>query len=162
MPHDHDDSNFRMVTDALLDHIACPKENIHAVPVNLGQPADAASLYETELQKFFAGQAFPVWDLVLLGLGDDAHTASLFPHTSAVDESVRWFVDNWIEKFNAYRYTLTAPAINSAREIWFLVSGRAKRAAMTHVLAGDDCPQQYPSQLIKPTRWFVTSDAMES
>ncbi len=163
VPHDHDDSNFRMVARALLDHVSCPQENIHAVPVNLQQqPAEAARLYELELQKFFAGQALPVWDLVLLGMGDDAHTASLFPNTSALGESERWFVDNWVEKYNAYRYTLTAPAINSAREIWFLVSGQAKQAAMTHVLADDDCPQQYPSRLIKPTRWFVTSDAMES
>ena len=162
VPHDHEDSNYRMVSRAILDHVPTPAENIHAVPVNVGQPAEAALDYESELRTFFAGQALPAWDLVLLGMGDDAHTASLFPGTKALGESKRWFVENWVEKYDAHRYTLTAPAINSGREIWFLVSGQAKREALASVRSDRRCPQQYPSQLIEPTRWFVTRDAIES
>ena len=69
-------------------------------------------------------------NLVLLGMGDDAHTASLFPETQALDEKDRWFVENWVPKFDGYRYTLTAPAINSGSEIWFIVSGEAKKEAL--------------------------------
>ena len=93
-------------------------------------------------------------------MGDDAHTASLFPGTKALDQMDRWFVENWVEKFDAFRYTLTAPAINSAKRIWFLVSGPGKQAAMAQVLGERAQPQVYPSQLIRPTRWFVTRDAV--
>ena len=127
--------------------------------VNTADPAQAANAYESSLRDFFAGQPFPLWDLVLLGMGDDAHTASLFPETAAINQTDRWFVENWVEKFDAYRYTLTAPAINSGREIWFLVAGQAKRTALTQVLSAERQPQLYPAQLIKPTRWFVTADA---
>jgi 6-phosphogluconolactonase len=154
-----DDSNYRMVRRALLDHVAVPLANIHAVNVNIADPAQAARAYESSLRDFFTGQPFPMWDLALLGMGDDAHTASLFPHTPAIDETDRWFVENWVEKFAAYRYTLTAPAINSGREIWFLVAGQAKRTALTQVLSTERQPNLYPAQLIKPTRWFVTADA---
>ncbi len=159
VPPESDDSNYRMVCRALLDHVAVPPDNIHAVDVNTADPAQAASAYESSLRDFFAGQPFPLWDLVLLGMGDDAHTASLFPETAAINQTDRWFVENWVEKFDAYRYTLTAPAINSGREIWFLVAGQAKRTALTQVLSAERQPQLYPAQLIKPTRWFVTADA---
>ena len=92
-------------------------------------------------------------------MGDDAHTASLFPGTEALNEHRRWFVENWVEKFGSYRYTLTAAAINSAREKWFLVAGSAKQAALASVLSDVHEPDRYPSQLIDPTRWFVTADA---
>ena len=93
-------------------------------------------------------------------MGDDAHTASLFPDTKALDEKQRWFVENWVEKFSAFRYTLTAPAINSATQSWFLVAGEGKREAVSHVLSTVREPRMYPSQLIRPTRWFITQDAL--
>ena len=160
VPHDHDDSNFRMVQTALLSRVDAPVENIHGVPVDVKDPAAAAVQYENTLRTHFADQAFPAWDLALLGMGDDAHTASLFPGTQAIQENSRWFVENWVEKFDAFRYTLTAPAINSARESWFLVAGENKQVALANVLGSDRKPNQYPSQLISPTRWFVTADAM--
>ena len=159
VPHDHAESNYQMVREALLDPIAADPATVHPVPVAPDDPVQTALAYEQTLREDFATDVMPGWDLVLLGMGDDAHTASLFPGTSAIDQTGRWFVENWVEKFNAFRYTLTAPAINSARESWFLVAGSAKRAALQQVLGQTRDVHQYPAQLIHPTRWFVTADA---
>ncbi len=159
VPHDHVESNARMVREALLDRVAVPEANIHCVPVEPDDPASAARRYEQTLKEHFSGQPFPKWDLALLGMGDDAHTASLFPETEALDEKERWFVENWVEKFNAYRYTLTVPAINSAQQSWFLVAGEGKREAVAHVFSEEGKPRLYPSQSIRATCWFMTRDA---
>ncbi|TWT80694.1 6-phosphogluconolactonase [Planctomycetes bacterium CA13] len=159
VPSDSPDSNFKMVREAILDKRKVPQANIHNVPVNVDDPASAALAYERTLREHFSDQPMPAWDLVLLGMGDDAHTASLFPRTKAIDESSRWFVENWVEKFDAFRYTLTAPAINSGKEIWFLVAGDSKKTALANVFSENQRPNEYPSQLIRPTRWFVTQDA---
>jgi len=169
VPPDHVDSNFRMVKEALLDPASIDRSTVFPVPVCVDNPAIAALEYESTLKSQFSGEAcvetsdgqtFPAWDLVLLGLGDDAHTASLFPETTAVDVCDRWFVENWVEKFAAYRYTLTAPAINSGRQIWFLISGVGKRSAVAQVLGNERNVRLFPAQLIKPTRFFITSDAV--
>jgi 6-phosphogluconolactonase len=169
VPHDHPESNFRMVDQAMLKPAGVAAECIFAVPVDVAHPAAAAREYESTLRRQFAGatmtyptgtEPFPAWDLVLLGMGDDAHTASLFPDTAALDVCDRWFVENWVEKFAAYRYTLTAPAINSGRQIWFLITGVSKREAVARVLGAERNPRIYPSQLIRPTRYFITSDAL--
>jgi 6-phosphogluconolactonase len=148
-----------MVREALLDRIGAAEQNVHPVPVNVDDPASAAMAYEKTLREHFSGENRPAWDLALLGMGDDAHTASLFPGTAALDVQERWFVENWVEKFNAFRYTLTAPAINSAKQSWFLVAGSGKREALSHVLDGTTNHRLFPSQLIRPTRWLVTKDA---
>jgi 6-phosphogluconolactonase len=160
VPRQHQDSNFNMVRQAILEPIDAPPENVHPVPVELGDPVLVASDYERTLREHFPADTFPTWDLVLLGMGDDAHTASLFPHTGALQATDRWFVENWVPKFDGYRYTLTAPAINSGDQIWFLVAGSGKREALAQVLSPDRRPQSIPAQLIEPTRWFVTQDAV--
>jgi 6-phosphogluconolactonase len=167
VPHEHADSNFRMVKTALLKPASIDSANVFPVPVDIDNPAAAAMNYEATLRRQFGSpeatdnaSGFPAWDLVLLGLGDDAHTASLFPETLALDVRDRWFVENWVEKFAAYRYTLTAPAINSGREIWFLISGSGKKEAVGRIMGDDRDFRLYPSQLITPTRFFVTSDAL--
>jgi len=169
VPQDHPESNFRMVDQAMLKPAGVAADCIFAVPVDVADPAAAARDYESALRRQFAGammthptgtESFPAWDLVLLGMGDDAHTASLFPDTAALDVHDRWFVENWVEKFAAYRYTLTAPAINSGRQIWFLITGVSKREAVARVLGVERNPRIYPSQLIRPTRYFITSDAL--
>ena len=162
VPLDHADSNARMVHEALLDRVDIPRSNIHEVPVDVETPAEAAKQYEQILRQHFGEATFPMWDLALQGLGDDAHTASLFPETDAVQEHKRWFVENWVEKLGSYRYTLTAPAINSARQIWFMVAGKGKQNALKTVLFGPNSPELYPAQLINANRWLVTQDAVEN
>ena len=157
VPHDHQESNFLMVKTALLDKVPIPDSNVHAVPVNVKAPDDAARQYEQTLRENLDEENG--WDLVLLGMGDDAHTASLFPETKALSETDRWFIENWVEKFGAYRYTTTYPAIHSGKDIWFIITGQAKQEALRHVLEGETNPTLYPSQRIKPTRWFVSADA---
>lgn len=159
VPSDHADSNARMVREALLNSVAVPETNIHAVPVDVNDPQSAAAEYEKTLRQHFPTDKYPKWDLALLGMGDDGHTASLFPDTKALDQEQRWFVENWVDKFGSFRYTLTAPAINSATQSWFLVAGEGKRDAVSHVLSTARQPRMYPSQLIRPTRWFITRDA---
>ncbi len=144
----------------MLQPAHVPSTSFCPVPVNTESPAQAAAAYEQTMRAEFAAQKFPSWDLVLLGMGDDGHTASLFPDTKALDESERWFVENWVEKFNAYRYTLTAPAINSGTQIWFLITGENKRQPLQEVLYGKSNPRLYPSQLICATRIFATADAL--
>ncbi len=158
VPHDHADSNFRMVHTALLSKVDIPAANIHAVPVDVDAPAKAAEQYEQTLRDHF-DEPFPAWDLMLLGMGDDAHTASLFPDTLALGEQNRWFVENWVPKFDGFRYTLTFPAIESARNIWMMTAGEAKRNALKQVVSGEIDTNRYPSQRIKPTRWFVDAAA---
>ena len=160
VPHDDEESNYRMARETLLDHVSVPSDQIHPVPVDVKHPASAANQYEQTLRQQFSGDSFPKFDLVLLGMGDDAHTASLFPETDALKDQERWFVDNWVEKLEDFRYTLSAPAINSASEIWFLVSGSAKQSALASVFSEERNPSLYPSQLITPTRWFLTEDAL--
>ena len=158
---DHGDSNFRMVDTALLSKVAIPQQNIHAVPVDVDSPADAAEQYDQTLRTHF-GDGMPVWDLVLLGMGDDAHTASLFPETKALGEQSRRFVENWVPKFDAFRYTMTYPAIESGQNIWFIITGQAKQNALQHVLFGEPDGSLYPSQRIRPTRWFVDAEACQN
>lgn len=161
VPHDHADSNAKMVRDALLDRIEVPDANVHPVPVIVDSPAESAANYRETLHQLFPDETFPSWDLVLLGMGDDGHTASLFPHTAALQEDTSWFVENWVEKFDAYRYTLTAPAINSAKRIWFIVSGGNKRSAFESVMSDDSDAATFPSKLIDPTQWWLTEDVLK-
>lgn len=158
--HDHSDSNCRMVREALLDRL--PPELVHAypVPVDPSNPEETARQYEAQLREVFAGEPWPQWDLALLGMGDDAHTASLFPGTTAIGEQQRWFVENHVAKFEAYRYTLSAPAINSARQKWFLVAGANKQDALAKVWGDTRQVDKFPSQLIDSPTWFVTQEAM--
>ena len=156
---DSDQSNERMVRETLLKDSRTPENQIHPVTVEVEQPSKGARAYEETLREHFQGSDAPQWDLILLGLGDDAHTASLFPGTTALHENQRWFIENWVEKLDTFRYTLTAPAINSGKNIWFLVAGESKQDALRNVWGETRDPSDYPSQLICPTRWYITRDA---
>ena len=141
-------SNFRMAEEAMLARVKIPSSNIHRVPTEEKDPAVVAKLYEEDLRTFFKGT--PRFDLVLLGLGPDGHTASLFPGTKALHEKDRLVVSNWVGKFCTYRITMTANVINEASCITFLVAGEDKSLAVKAVLEGPREPQQLPAQLIRP------------
>ncbi len=172
VPHDHVDSNYRMVREAWLDRIdpSVSRYVPQAIPVqvSINSPDRAASEYELQIRRSLDpkneyANDFPPIDIVLLGLGDDAHTASLFPETEALEATSRLFVANFVPKFAAYRLTLTAPMINSARNVAFLVCGISKRPAMEVVLHGPRYPSEYPAQLIEPKHgrmiWFLDTAA---
>jgi 6-phosphogluconolactonase len=149
VPPTHADSNYRMVDEALLSRVPLPARNVHRM-MGEGDCAANARLYEEELQTFFAGEPWPRFDLVLLGMGDDGHTASLFPGTEAVAERRAWVVCLWVEKLDAYRLTLTLPAINHAAHILFLVTGAGKAERVQQVIGGAREPEPLPAQLIHP------------
>lgn len=142
VPPDHEDSNYCMVHEALLSHV--PAGSIHRMRGEL-EPSKAAALYEQELEEFFGGP--PRFDLVLLGIGEDGHTASLFPRTPALEVRDRSVVENPVEKLGTTRITLTLPAI-TARNVVFLVAGEGKAEALKEILEGDADPRDYPSKLV--------------
>ena len=161
VPPDNPESNYRMANEALLSKVPVPAANIFRVPSENPDAAAAADAYEQTLREFFAlapGE-FPRFDLILLGMGPDGHTASLFPETAALQEKSRLVVANWVEKLKTSRITFTLPVLNAARGVAFLVSGTDKAAALHEVLEGNDPAEKYPSKLVQPTDgkliWFV-------
>lgn len=162
VPPTHSDSNYRMVEETMLSRLPIPEENVHRM-IGEGDAHANASLYESELQTFFDGAPWPRFNLVLLGMGDDGHTASLFPGTDTLKENRAWVVANWVEKFQSYRITLTAPAINHAANIMFLVAGASKAERLRDVLRGERDPLRLPAQLIQPLAgslvWLVDKAA---
>ena len=152
VPPDHPESNYRMATEAMLSKVGVPAANIHRIKSEEARAGDAADQYEQELRGFFrlAEGDWPRFDLVLLGLGSDGHTASLFPGTRALSEPRRLVTSNWVGKFYTDRITLTAPVFNQAAQVIFLVAGEDKAAPMKAVLEGPHEPSQLPAQLIDP------------
>ena len=158
---DDPQSNFRMAREALLSHVPIPEEHVHRIRGE-DPPPLAADEAERSLRRVLPAGDIPSLDLVLLGLGDDGHTASLFPGTTAVGEPSRLVVANYVEKLSSWRLTFTAPLINAARSVVFLVEGAGKAAALEAVLEGPFTPERLPSQLIRPAsplRWFVDEAA---
>ncbi|EAR20716.1 6-phosphogluconolactonase [Nitrococcus mobilis] len=164
VPPDHPDSNFCMAQTALLSRVPVPAANLHRIKGELA-PQQAATAYEQNLAEFFHLQpdALPRFDLVLLGLGADGHTASLFPGTRALHEQKRMAVANWVDKLGTGRITLTAPVFNNAVCVIFLVSGSDKARARKAVLEGRYDPERLPAQLIRPRagelKWILDAAA---
>jgi 6-phosphogluconolactonase len=161
VPHTDDRNNARMASDLLLDHVPVPPAQIHRMSGEL-PPDESARQYEALLKAHFAGGP-PQFDLILLGMGDDGHTASMFPGTEVVHERERWVKELFLASQDMYRITLTAPLINQARRIVFQVFGAGKAATLKRVLEGPYQPDVLPSQLIKPTsgelHWFLDEAA---
>jgi 6-phosphogluconolactonase len=149
VPPDHPDSNYRMAKESLLGAVPLPPENILRMRGET-DPSLAADEYEQILRTFFQGAKLPRFDLIWLGMGDDGHTASLFPGTPALVERTRWVVENYVEARQSWRITLTTVAINAAETIIFLVSGASKAERFREVLKGPYQPHVLPSQLVKP------------
>ncbi len=152
VPPDHPDSNYRMARDALLTRVPIPEQNVHRMKGEL-EPQIAAAEYGRMLKQKFGDGGL---DIVLLGMGDDGHTASLFPGTEALSETEHRCVANYVEKFKSSRITLTAPFINRSRQVLVLVSGASKAARVKEVLEGPHDPQRLPIQLIQPTNGSLT------
>src|SRR5262249_40944214 len=152
VPPDHPDSNYRMANEALLSKIGAKPEQVFRMTGENPDAAAAASDYERRLREYFgtAPGAFPGFDLILLGMGPDGHTASLFPGTKALDEMERLVISNWVGKFYTDRITFTAPLINNAATVMFMVGGADKAPALKAVLEGPYEPAQLPSQMIRP------------
>ncbi|MEB3291891.1 MAG: 6-phosphogluconolactonase [Synechococcales bacterium] len=164
VPADHPDSNYRMANLAWLSQVPFPADNIHPMPTEPSDPAIAAAQYETEIRQFFQAQSeeFPAFDVVLLGMGDDAHTASLFPGTAALAVCDRLVTVG--EKSGQPRLTLTVPMINAARSVMFLIAGANKQTALAQVFAAEADPTQYPSRFIQPTGelwWLLDQSAAQ-
>jgi 6-phosphogluconolactonase len=161
VPPDHPDSNYGMALESLLSKVAVPKENIHRIEAEL-PPEAAAEKYAREIREFFrlSGSALPRFDLILLGLGDDGHTASLFSGSAALDETRRFVVATYVEKLKTYRITLTLPVLNHAANICFLATGESKAGAVRDVLQRS---KDFPARRIAPVDgrlvWFLDESA---
>jgi 6-phosphogluconolactonase len=154
-------SNYRMANESLLSKVPVPPANIFRIPGENPDASQAAEIYEQTIRKHFASDPgqIPVYDLILLGLGPDGHTASLFPETAALQEKSRLVMANWVEKFKTTRITFTLPLLNAASRVAFLVSGTEKAAALREVLEGTAPEEKYPAKLVRPRPgkaiWFV-------
>ena len=163
VPPDHPESNYRMANEALLSKVPVRPENIFRIHAEEKDAAAAALQYEQALKDFFhlsPGQ-FPRFDLVLLGIGTDGHTASLFPGTAALNETQRLVVANWVPKFSAHRLTFTFPVLNAAACVIFLASGPDKAAILHEVL--ENSSADLPSQRVHPSNgkllWLIDGPA---
>jgi 6-phosphogluconolactonase len=157
VPPDHPESNYRMTKEALLSKVPLPAERVHRMEGEL-EPEVAAARYESVIRNTFKleGAQTPTFDLVLLGMGDDGHTASLFPHTQALNELSRIVVPNHVPQKDAWRLTLTWPVINQGREVAFLIQGAEKAQVLHDVFLGPCQPDTYPSQIIRPASGRLT------
>jgi 6-phosphogluconolactonase len=168
VPPDDAESNYRMVDEALLSRVPVPPGNIFRMPSENPDAAAAASAYEQTLRSFFRLKPgeLPRVDLILLGMGPDGHTASLFPQTQALQERSRLAVANWVEKFKTYRITLTLPVLNNAACVMFLVTGADKASALASVFDDRAAPDEFPAKLVQPRNgrliWLLGQDAAAS
>jgi 6-phosphogluconolactonase len=165
VPPDHPDSNYRMAYETLLSKVPADPAKIFRVHGENPDANAAASEYEQTLRSAFRLQRreVPRFDLILLGLGPDGHTASLFPRTAALREHSRLVVANWVEKFDTDRITFTLPVLNNAANIDLLVAGKDKASAVESVFNPNSDPMEFPAKLVQPRHgqlvWMLTEDA---
>lgn len=162
VPPNDSRSNYRMAREALLDHVPLPSGNIHRIRGE-DDPAQAALAYEQEVQRLFRTSSPPPFDLICLGMGDNGHTASLFPGSAALREQVRWVAPQYVEVMKTWRVTFTPVLINAARHVAFLVEGAGKAEMLWNILEGPYQPDVLPAQLIQPVNgqlhWLVDAAA---
>lgn len=157
VPPDHPESNYRMTKEAMLDHVPLKAEQVHRMEGEV-EPEAAAARYESLLRNTFRleGAESPRFDLVQLGMGDDGHTASLFPHTEAIHEMGRLVTANKVPQKDTWRITLTWPVINHGSSVFFLIGGKNKAELVKEVFTGPRDPERLPSQLIWPASGILT------
>jgi 6-phosphogluconolactonase len=160
VPLSDEKNNANQAKKLLLDKVDIPAANIYRIPTDF-EPQRAAILYEDSIRFFFKGT--PHFDLILLGLGDNGHTASLFPDTDVLKEQTHWVKEVYVEEQKMYRITMTALLINQANNIAFLVAGKEKTQILQAILGKDAMPDKYPAQLIKPAQghlyWYADKAA---
>lgn len=166
VPFSDDRNNAKMAFETLLNFVPIPKEQIHIMQTEDISPEESAKAYEQILKEYF-DNSINTFDLIILGMGDDAHTLSLFPgKTDVIFEEKRQCISLWLELQNMYRITLTHPVANRAANIVFLTGGAKKAEALSNVLEGEYDPSLYPSQIIKPQsgelHWFVDEAASKN
>lgn len=164
VPPDHADSNYRMVRESLLSKIQIPETNVHRM-AGEKEPRVAAAEYERRLIQFFqlSNDELPRFDLIFLGLGEDGHTASLFPESDALKETKHLVTANYVEKLNAHRLTLTLPVLNHGAAVLFLITGAGKATVVKEILRDGSDPSRFPAAQIQPAHgrltWLITQDA---
>jgi 6-phosphogluconolactonase len=161
VPPDDPESNYRMIRETLLEHIPLPGTNFHRMAAEVEDREGARLEYAAELGRILKPKKgeIPRFDLILLGMGPDGHIASLFPGTAGLHDHSAWVRPNFVDKFKAYRLTLTFPVLNAAAWILFLVSGTEKAETLRQVLEGPWRPEELPAQYVHPAKgqveWYV-------
>ena len=168
VPPDHNESNFRIANEAMFRRLCTEKLRIHRILGELKSATEAAEQYEADLKEFFElrgllTEGLPRFDLILLGMGPDGHTASLFPNSSALLETTHWVVANLVDKFKTDRITMTYPVLNSAAEVILFVAGAEKAPVLAEVLDKPKGETRYPVQGVRPRngikRWMLDASA---
>ena len=164
VPKEHEESNFKAAFDTLLSKISIPGENIHRIKGE-ENPDKAARDYEKEVRNFFGLSGLPMFDLVILGMGEDGHTASLFPGWNLLKERIRLAAPVYLERPNRNRITLTLPVLNNSTQILFLVAGHSKADVVYEILGHGRKKERYPAGLISPVHgsitWLIDQEAAE-
>ena len=165
VPHDHPDSNYKMAMDALMSHVPIPSDNIFAINTQCEDYASCAEQYQDTLkdQLPVSEDGFGCFDVVLLGMGDDGHTASLFPGTAILNETQRWVSGVFVEQLGAWRISITFPIINHARNVAIVVAGEKKSEKVYEILSQK--VNRYPIEQVSPQGecvWFLDNDAANS
>lgn len=152
IPPDDPDSNYKMAHDTLISKVSIPKENIYRMPTERSDHQEAALEYEKTLRNFFglAGEGWPRFDLALLGIGTDGHTASLFPGSPILSEKKQWVVAAYVEKLKVYRLTLTPSVFNHSAQVIFLAAGKEKAPVIKESFTADHRSSRFPFQEIRP------------
>jgi 6-phosphogluconolactonase len=162
VPADDPRSNYHMARETLISHAPIPAENVHPIPTNLSSPEECARMYEAELREFF-GSDPPAFDVQLLGIGEEGHTASLFPGSPVLDEKLHWTAAVRVAAEPPQRITLTPVVLNRGRNTFFLVAGENKRAILSAIRDEPSSkPSQYPAARIRPATepvWFLDQAA---
>lgn len=168
VPPDDEKSNYRMARETLLDHVPIPEENVHRMPTDVGTPEEAAAAYEQELKAFFGGDGPPPFDLMIMGMGPDGHTASLFPGSAALRERERWVVGVEAPQHigpHVPRITLTLPVINHSKRLFYLVAGENKHEPLRAILNGEPGAGSYPTAHVHARQaliWFLDKAVAEA
>jgi len=162
VPPEHEDSNFRMVKETLLDHVRIPDGNVHRIRGEVA-PEQAAHEYAELLHDHFESDS-PRFDIILLGIGEDGHTASLFPGTDVVEECKLYTVAVFVPRLDTWRVTLTFPVLNAAREVLFLAAGKSKSDIVQRIISIKQPSKEFPASMVNPENgtlhWMLDSEAM--